>query len=106
MGSGPWAYGNALSLADCVLAFSILPFQNMLSVATTENLGVAAFDPQRPFSNNPKLAAWWRHMENHPLVGQAMRDFFAESEKTLAPLIPNRSPSAYGIFIRARAPRP
>lgn len=106
MGPGLWAYGNAVSLADCVLVFTLLSMQTMLYVMTTENLGITAFDPSHPFSENPKLAAWWRHMQSQPVISQKMRENVEDTHKVLGSLIPDRSPSAFGILMRARSMRP
>jgi glutathione S-transferase len=106
MGAGPWAYGQAVSLADCVMFFTLLSLQNMLYVTTTENLGLTAFDPQKPFSEYPKLSAWWVHLQDDVLFGPTMRSYVADAQKVLQMFIPDRSPAAFGIFMRARAPRP
>ncbi|MET0984803.1 MAG: glutathione S-transferase family protein [Steroidobacteraceae bacterium] len=106
MGAGPWAYGNDASLADCMMVYTFLLFQTSLYMTTTENLGFTAFDPEKPFSDNPKLAVWWRHLQKHPVIGPAMREYVEESRTALSAMVPDRSPASYGIFMRARSPRP
>ena len=104
MGPGPWAWGEQASLADCMLLFSVLFFQAKLST-TTENLGVVAFDADRPFPGHPKLRAWWRHLDGHAVFGAAIRRYRKDYDDLFSQMLPDRTPASYGIWFRARAPR-
>lgn len=105
MGPGPWAYGNSATLADVVMTYTFLVIQNILYV-TSEQLGFTSFNPKNPFPENPKLAAWWKHLEGHDVFGAAIRDFHKTHEETFGAMLPDRSPAMYGMFMRARSPRP
>lgn len=106
MGPGPWAYGDSVSLADCSMVFTFLLFQNTLHRTTTETLGFTEFAPDKPFASYPKLAAWWRHLQQHPVIGPAMQEYIEDNAKTIGAMVPDRSPASYGILMRARSPRP
>lgn len=104
LGDGPWAYGSALSLADCVMIPTFVNFQMFLSF-TSENLGITAFDAAKPFPANPKVARWWSHIQSHPTTGPFAREYDTILTAGFSAIMPNRSPSEWGIFLRARGAR-
>ncbi len=105
MGPGTWAHGNRASLADCMLVYSVLMFQCTLQT-TTEHLDVAAFDPQRPFPDHPRLRAWWSHLQQDAVFSAAMTRYRGHYADLFGQLVPDRSPRHYAIWLDARCPRP
>jgi glutathione S-transferase len=101
MGSRPWACGDRVSLADCVMISTVLMMECLLTT-TPENLGLTAFAPESPFSDHPKVRSWWMHVQQDRVLGSAIqryRECYAEFFGHL------RTPDAFGIWWRARAPR-
>ena len=59
LGAGPYAYGDSLTMADCILYPSFV----------TTAIVLPAFGVTDQFAKFPKLAKWWQKMSNHPLAG-------------------------------------
>lgn len=70
LGDGPHAVGAGFSFADCALSPTIF-FANLL----LPTLGAPAFDDGRP-----KLAAWWRKVQERPSVAKVL----GEQQEALA----------------------
>jgi glutathione S-transferase len=104
MEDGTWARGACASLADCVLVYSMLMYQCTLQT-TTENLGITAFDPEKPFPGHPRLRAWWSHLQRDPAFGAAMTRYRRDYADLFGQLVPDRSPASYTIWLKARCPR-
>ncbi len=104
LGAGPWAWGNAMSIADVLMLYTILFYQCTLET-TTENLGIVTFDRLEPFPEYPRLRAWWTHLERDACFGAAIERYRGHYAEMFTPIVPDRSPLAYGIWFRARAPR-
>jgi len=105
MGSGTWAHGDAVSLADCVMVYSVLMFQCTLET-TTEHPDIPAFDSKRPFPEHPRLRAWWSHLQNDAVFGAAITRYRGHYAEMFGQLVPDRSPRGYANWLKARCPRP
>lgn len=103
-GAGAWAWGGAASIADVLMLYTTLIYQCTLET-TTEDLGVAAFSRVDPFPKHARLRAWWRHLERDRTFGAAIDRYRQHYADMFDPIVPDRSPQAYGIWFRARAPR-
>ncbi len=66
-GPGPYAVGNAMTLADCTLLPSMLMNGGILS----------GFGVKDPFEGLPKLSAWWKFMQTEPLTGPFCKEYLA-----------------------------
>lgn len=104
MGDGTWARGASASLADCVLLYAVLMYQCTLQT-TTENLGLTAFDPERPFPGHPRLRAWWSQLERDAAFSAAITRYRRDYADLFGQLVPDRSPASYTIWLKARCPR-
>lgn len=74
MGPGPYAVGNALSIADCAL----LP--NLLLVTTVAQ----GFGVSHLFEGHPKLARWWQHMQSDAVASGVAKDYQAALQAFMA----------------------
>jgi glutathione S-transferase len=73
LGSGPYALGSDLTLADCALAPLFFMATRLMPMA---GLG-------SPLEGRPRLAAWWTHVQTHPAVARV----FEESTKQISALL-------------------
>jgi glutathione S-transferase len=101
LGPGPWAWAEVATLADCLMVFTMLFYQCVLTT-TSENLGMAAFDPAHPFRHHPRLAAWWGHLSRDAVFGGAIRRYREQYREMFAEM---STPRAFGNWLKARAPR-
>lgn len=70
-GSGPYAWGQGFTLADCALVPAAFLLHRTLPL-----LGIA-----RPFDGFPKLDAWWARMQNDPVCKPALAWMAVEVEE-------------------------
>ena len=61
---GPWAAGDAFTLADCALAPSVWYVIRLMP----------AFGAADPFAKRPKVAAWFAQVSERPSVKRALAD--------------------------------
>jgi len=103
-GPGPWAYGNAISLADCVLIPSILNYRFFLRFLK-DDLGIPHFHHEAPFPRHEKLRVWWKHVTTAPIIAPFIEEYDAAIEQGLGGLMPNRTGAEWSAFVRARSGR-
>lgn len=101
MGPGPWAWADRATLADCLMVFTVLFYQCVLTT-TPEHLDIDSFDPLRPFPSHPRLAAWWKHLSGDAEFGGAMGRY-REQWNGMFGAFP--TPRAFGNWMKARSPR-
>jgi glutathione S-transferase len=101
MGSGPWAWADRATLADCLMVYTVLFYQCVLTT-TPENLGMTAFDPARPFPSHPRLATWWAHLSRDAVFAAAIGRYREAYRGMFGPM---STPRAFGNWLKARSPR-
>lgn len=102
LGPGPYAWADQATVADCLMTFTVLFYQCILTT-TPEHLGIVAFDPARPFPSHPRLAAWWAHLTRDAMFGGAMRRYREDYRGMFGAMT---TPRAFGNWMKARSPRP